>query len=171
MDKKVISYIVFTVGVILLLVGGGLLYVKERNLKNSVNPVQKKGKKVEVIFSTQTNTGSTTTTKQQTVTPDIPKNNLDVDTTNSTQKRKISFKFRSSKPQSVFLIGDFNKWNKKANPMTKGDNFVWETTVLLAPGEYKYAFLVDNKQTNDPYNKKTTRLKSGKASILIIKPL
>jgi len=33
MDRKFISYVVFLIGVILLLIGGGLLYLKEKNIK------------------------------------------------------------------------------------------------------------------------------------------
>jgi len=87
------------------------------------------------------------------------------------QKRKIAFKYRSSKPKTVFLVGDFNKWNKKVNPMKKGQNFVWETVLILSPGEYKYAYIVDGKRVNDPNNKKTVHLKGGKASVLTVKPL
>ncbi|MDO8735424.1 MAG: hypothetical protein Q7K21_09760, partial [Elusimicrobiota bacterium] len=87
------------------------------------------------------------------------------------QKRKIAFRYRSSKPKTVFLVGDFNKWNKKTNPMKQGQNFVWETVLMLTPGEYKYAYIVDGKRINDPNNRKTVHLKTGKASVLKVEPL
>ncbi|MFH1541163.1 MAG: isoamylase early set domain-containing protein [Elusimicrobiota bacterium] len=89
----------------------------------------------------------------------------------SQKKRKISFRYRSSKPKTVFLIGDFNNWDKKANPMKQGKNYVWEAILSLIPGEYQYAFVVDGKRINDPNNKKTVHLKDGKASILKIEPI
>jgi len=46
--------------------------------------------------------------------------------------------------------------------MKKGENSVWETILLLSPGEYKYAFLIDGKRINDPNNKRVVHLKSGK---------
>jgi len=169
MDRKFISYVVFLIGVILLLIGGGLLYLKEKNIKAPEQPVKQKSKKVEVIYSTHPITNQTVVKPQQPV--ETSKPILATTTQSKTQKRKIAFKYRSSKPETVFLIGDFNKWNNKANPMKKGENFTWETTILLSPGEYKYAFLVDNKQINDAYNKRTIRVKSGKASVLTVKSL
>jgi hypothetical protein len=46
--------------------------------------------------------------------------------------------------QSVALVGDFNDWNLAATQLTRqtGDG-VWEITVPLAPGRYRYAFVVD----------------------------
>jgi hypothetical protein len=45
---------------------------------------------------------------------------------------------------TVSLVGDFNDWQAGATPMegpvTDG---VWTVTVPLAPGRYRYAFLVD----------------------------
>jgi hypothetical protein len=45
---------------------------------------------------------------------------------------------------SVSLVGDFNDWDEAATPMTPvaGDG-VWSVTVPLAPGRYRYSFLVD----------------------------
>jgi hypothetical protein len=45
---------------------------------------------------------------------------------------------------AVSLVGDFNDWNELATPMTPvaGDG-VWSVTVPLAPGRYRYSFLVD----------------------------
>lgn len=44
----------------------------------------------------------------------------------------------------VSLVGDFNDWNSLATPMHRVDgNGVWEVTVPLDAGRYRYAFLVD----------------------------
>lgn len=42
----------------------------------------------------------------------------------------------------VSLVGDFNDWDAAQTPMSAGDG-VWAVTVPLAPGRYRYAFLVD----------------------------
>ena len=44
----------------------------------------------------------------------------------------------------VSLVGDFNDWEAAATPMegTVTDG-LWTVTVPLAPGRYRYAFLVD----------------------------
>lgn len=157
MDKKLISYIGLSVGIVLIFLGGGLLYLKEKTVKKVA---VKNPKKVEVVISTPP-------VKPQTATAAVAKKPQ----TAKSQKRKISFKYRSSKPKSVFLVGDFNKWNKKANPMKQGQNFAWETVVMLPPGEYRYAYIVDGKRINDPNNRKTVHLKTGKASVLKVELL
>ncbi|HSL70266.1 MAG TPA: isoamylase early set domain-containing protein [Longimicrobiales bacterium] len=45
---------------------------------------------------------------------------------------------------SVAVIGDFNDWSFSATPLARhtGDG-VWWVTVPLAPGRYRYAFVVD----------------------------
>lgn len=45
---------------------------------------------------------------------------------------------------SVTLVGDFNDWDDAATPMrpAAGDG-LWTVTVPLAPGRYRYSFLVD----------------------------
>lgn len=45
---------------------------------------------------------------------------------------------------AVSLVGDFNDWDETATPMrpVAGDG-VWSVTVPLAPGRYRYSFLVD----------------------------
>ncbi len=45
----------------------------------------------------------------------------------------------------VQLAGEFNGWNPPANAMTDGNSDgVYETTISLAPGTYKYKFAADN---------------------------
>lgn len=43
---------------------------------------------------------------------------------------------------SVSLVGDFNDWDPARSPM-QTDHGVWATVVPLAPGRYRYAFLVN----------------------------
>ena len=45
---------------------------------------------------------------------------------------------------SVTVVGDFNDWNVSLTPLIQdqGDG-VWSVTVPLAPGRYRYSFLVD----------------------------
>ena len=52
------------------------------------------------------------------------------------------FRFRVWAPnaRSVSLVGDFNFWNRKANPMTRDDFGIWSITAPVPPGSiYKYA--------------------------------
>lgn len=54
------------------------------------------------------------------------------------------FQFVLVAPQaaSVSLVGDFNDWDPARAPMRTADG-VWATVVPLAPGRYRYAFLVN----------------------------
>ena len=54
----------------------------------------------------------------------------------------------------VMLIGDFNNWNLKKDPMHKHKNGTWIKTVIIPPGRYEYKFLVDGQWKEDPKNNK-----------------
>jgi hypothetical protein len=44
--------------------------------------------------------------------------------------------------ETVCLSGDFNGWSPNAHCL-KWNGDIWEIQILLSPGRYKYAFLVD----------------------------
>lgn len=49
--------------------------------------------------------------------------------------------------QSVSVAGQFNNWNKDANPLQKGpDGKTWSATVRLRPGVYQYKFVKNGEQ-------------------------
>jgi 1,4-alpha-glucan branching enzyme len=58
--------------------------------------------------------------------------------------RGDAFQFVLVAPQaaSVSLVGDFNDWDPARAPMQTAHG-VWATVVPLAPGRYRYAFLVN----------------------------
>lgn len=66
-------------------------------------------------------------------------------------KKKIVFKYQPpiASELAVFLIGDFNNWDKTSHKL-EDKNGIYETTLELAPGEYKYHFLIDDKAALDP---------------------
>ncbi len=44
----------------------------------------------------------------------------------------------------VSLVGDFNNWDPEASPMVRAsDRGVWALRIPLAPGRYRYTFLID----------------------------
>lgn len=46
--------------------------------------------------------------------------------------------------QSVALVGDFNDWDTSATPLRPtGSPGAWVVTVPLAPGRYRYGFVID----------------------------
>lgn len=65
-------------------------------------------------------------------------------TLGSGASRTDAFQFVLVAPQaaSVSLVGDFNDWDPARSPMQTAHG-VWATVVPLAPGRYRYAFLVN----------------------------
>lgn len=51
----------------------------------------------------------------------------------------------------VSVVGDFNNWNPKANPMTRDASGVWSVILPVVPGRHLYGFMVDDSVfTLDP---------------------
>ena len=73
-------------------------------------------------------------------------------------------KFFITVPQAthVELVGDFNRWGKDPIVLTPYKKGYFETSVSLASGEYRYAFLVDGKETPDPSNQDRQILPDGR---------
>lgn len=65
------------------------------------------------------------------------------------------FKCHAPNAQSVFLAGAFNEWNPGATPMQRTDDFIWTTSLNLAPGRYEYKFVVDGVWCCEPGCKET----------------
>lgn len=58
----------------------------------------------------------------------------------------IQFVLVAPGAESVTVVGDFNDWSLSATPLLREDgDGVWWVTVPLAPGRYRYAFLVDGR--------------------------
>jgi len=57
------------------------------------------------------------------------------------------FRYRNPDARFVYLVGDFNEWNPKADPMAdeNGDG-EWTLYYPLAPGRYAYKFVVDGRR-------------------------
>jgi len=58
----------------------------------------------------------------------------------------VRFVLADAGAHTVSLVGDFNEWEKRANPLTPDKPGVWSTQVALAPGRHEYAFVVDGKR-------------------------
>jgi hypothetical protein len=54
----------------------------------------------------------------------------------------LQFVLVAPQAASVALVGDFNDWDPARSPMQTAHG-VWATAVQLAPGRYRYAFLVN----------------------------
>ena len=55
----------------------------------------------------------------------------------------------------VQVAGDFNNWVNEAMEPTDSQNGVWEKFIPLAPGRYRYKFIVDGDWSIDPKNEVT----------------
>ncbi len=63
---------------------------------------------------------------------------------------RVEFEFSAPEAHEVFVTGEFNGWDTRANPMRKDKDGMWKTTIPLAPGRYEYRFLSDGNWENDP---------------------
>ena len=61
-----------------------------------------------------------------------------------------AFFCRAPEAKNVSLVGDFNKWNPQATPMTRMPDGRWMVNLELPHGYHQYVFLVDGKPVLDP---------------------
>lgn len=65
---------------------------------------------------------------------------------------KAAFALYAPWKQSVHLIGDFNDWDKAADPLAISEQGIWWIVKELAAGEHAYQFVVDGETViGDPY--------------------
>ncbi len=70
-------------------------------------------------------------------------------------KKAVTFRYTAPKAEKVLLAaGDIpsDKTPPAPREMKKGENDVWEYTLDVAPGTYRYQFNVDGARTSDPQN-------------------
>jgi len=61
-----------------------------------------------------------------------------------------NFFCRAPEAKQVSLVGDFNKWDPQATPMTLMPDGRWMAGLELRHGYHQYLFLVDGKPVLDP---------------------
>jgi predicted signal transduction protein with EAL and GGDEF domain len=55
------------------------------------------------------------------------------------------------------VVGDFNNWSVRANPMSRVPDGAWETVLSLPPGKHRYKiFINDRDWTADPSAKESS---------------
>lgn len=65
----------------------------------------------------------------------------------ASDRTPVEFLLVSPRAVSVTLVGDFNDWIASATPLrATASGGLWTVTVPLAPGRYRYAFVVDGKR-------------------------
>lgn len=61
--------------------------------------------------------------------------------------RVVKFVLVAPQAKAVSLVGDFNRWDTTATPMTRTPTGgTWSVTLPLTPGRHLYAFVVDGTQ-------------------------
>ncbi len=61
--------------------------------------------------------------------------------------RPVQFVLVMPSARSVVVVGDFNDWDAGAQPLQRASrDGVWSVTVPLAPGRYRYTFVVDGQR-------------------------
>jgi len=53
------------------------------------------------------------------------------------------FTYENANATKVSIVGNFNDWNKDANPMVK-DGSIWKTNISLKPGKHEYQYVVND---------------------------
>lgn len=68
----------------------------------------------------------------------------------------VTFRFPSvaaKHAKSVCIVGDFNGWNIRANPMKKTKNGDYTVTLALEPGkDYQFRYLIDETKWENDWN-------------------
>ena len=80
-------------------------------------------------------------------TPADKKESVVVQVNPKSKYRQVTFRYFGP-AKEVAVVSGFTM--SKPRAMTK-KNGVWETTLAISPGTYKYLFIVDGKNTKDPY--------------------
>jgi 1,4-alpha-glucan branching enzyme len=68
---------------------------------------------------------------------------------NKAARKKVQFEFAAPEAHEVFVVGEFNQWEKRANPLKKDKDGIWKLDLPLMPGRYEYRFLRDGNWEND----------------------
>jgi 1,4-alpha-glucan branching enzyme len=61
------------------------------------------------------------------------------------KRKRVTFEVSAPKARRACLVGDFNAWDSETNPMNRERGGKWKLGILLPPGTYQYAILVDGK--------------------------
>jgi chromosome partitioning protein len=68
----------------------------------------------------------------------------------------VAFVTLYPRAKSVQIAGDFNNWQPSKLPLEKiGESGVWQASMKLTPGRYRYRLVVDGQWQQDPYNEAT----------------
>jgi len=73
-----------------------------------------------------------------------------------TQAGRVSVTFQlpaSIWAESVFLVGDFNDWNRRSHPLVRSRDEVWQITLELEQGKsYQFRYLINGTDWQNDWN-------------------
>ncbi len=83
--------------------------------------------------------------------------------------KSVTFTVHAEKGKSVYVAGEFNKWDPSAKKMAyKARSGVYAATVKLAPGEYQYKFVIDGTWCADPENANAVQNDQGTFNSIVV---
>jgi 1,4-alpha-glucan branching enzyme len=85
-------------------------------------------------------------------------------------RRKITFSLKAPNAKEVLLVGEFNNWDTKANPMKLDKDGSWKLSLIFNPGRYEFKFLVDGKWREGLKNEQTVPNCFGTLNNVLIIP-
>lgn len=81
----------------------------------------------------------------------------------------VNFMLVAPEAQAVTVVGDFNKWDPGAHPLSRRPDGSWQAQVVVTSGHHCYQFLVDGVPTLDPRGQGVTRNeRNERASLLSV---
>lgn len=82
---------------------------------------------------------------------------------------EVAFQHFDLQARTCAVVGSFNAWAKPGTAMQKGDDGGWSVRVPLAPGQHRYAFLVDGTDlVSDLANRDFTQFNGRVVSVLTV---
>lgn len=83
--------------------------------------------------------------------------------------KSVTFTVHAEKGKSVYIAGEFNKWDPAAKKMAyKAKEGVYAATIKLAPGEYQYKFVIDGTWCADPENINSVKNDQGTFNSVVV---
>ena len=72
----------------------------------------------------------------------------------ASNSERVTFEYAPSgpTPKDVRIMGAFNGWSRSSQPLTMGQNGIWQTTLTLQEGQHPYQLIVDGNEIPDPTN-------------------
>lgn len=68
---------------------------------------------------------------------------------------EVTFTVEAPTGKTVQVVGDFNKWGRRQNVLTKKHDDIWGISLKLKPGRYEYGYIIDDEWHTDPSNPNT----------------